>query len=1138
MKQRAKHLTFIYFLLIFFKGVAQVGTLTGTGMSICNLYSFSICPNQTITPLNYGNQGYACTGATMPDVSFNINGPSWRVMKFNWFFSANVAGQIKGYTNSGVLQTIPFSATNTITPLSYSGNYVQFAINGVASGTLVNQATFSITINSAQHSGSSYTYCPANTPSIQVSPGIPSQGGPWTYNWQPGNMSGSTVTVNPISSTIYTVSITAQGGCSSVATVSVIVNCPTPPLCSGNLGNAVFLEDFGSGTALYGPPLPPGVTNYLYQTGNPPNGTYVISSSSNPSGVNLGYVADGDHTGNPNGYMMVVNSDYPPSEVYRKHVTGLCQNTTYVFSAFLSNNNTPTTPNTVCPGYVYANVLFQIEYPLGTVQNAVTTGTLPLGLSNTALNWQQYGFTFTTLPGQTSVDIVLKNNAPGGCGNDYVVDDISLSPCGPGISLNIVPSQTLFCVGDNLSIQSTYTSGNYSNPQYQWQFSNDGGISWSNIAGATSPNYSVSNVNTAQAGMYQLIVAESVNINSPACSIIAGPVSFSVTSVNISSTSNTICAGQTTTISASGASTYTWSNGAGGNSVSVAPVATTVYTVVGAIGSCTSQTTSTVNVSPSSTVSVSGNTLICSGQSTTLTAAGAATYSWNTGATTPSLIVSPALTTTYSAAASGSLCNLSSPVTVSVVPLPSVSAGTNTVLCLGQGGATLTASGAITYTWANAGSLSSATGSVVVANPGINTTYTVTGTNALCTNSAVVTVSVNPSPTITTVSYTHTSCGLNNGAININALPLANTYSWSAGVSSTTNTASGLSSGIYTVYVTNGACKTSMAITISPSQSLAISSASVTSANCGTNNGSLSVTDNYTNSVYSWTPAVSTTGTVTNLPAGNYSLTISNGACLTGSVFNVPQLSGPQALSITQSDAVCESTNGTIAVTSVTGGVAPYAYALDNTGYGTVKTFSNLAQGIYTITVRDFYGCIYSNTVAVNTITTSSTVSLTTNPPSCDSDNGSVLVNSISGGAAPFLVSFNGSAFSPATQFEGLAPGNYILIVRDSNLCETRLNLEFTLDKNDYTLYVPNTFTPNKNLVNDTWFVKGTCINAFKCWIFNRWGQKLIELNSISESWDGTYNGEEVPDGVYVYLIEAETNNGTIHKNGHITVFR
>jgi gliding motility-associated-like protein len=171
-------------------------------------------------------------------------------------------------------------------------------------------------------------------------------------------------------------------------------------------------------------------------------------------------------------------------------------------------------------------------------------------------------------------------------------------------------------------------------------------------------------------------------------------------------------------------------------------------------------------------------------------------------------------------------------------------------------------------------------------------------------------------------------------------------------------------------------------------------------------------------------------------------------------------------------------------------------------------------------------------------VTVTSDIELTKNPPTCNAKDGSFVISNITGGTGPFLLSFNGLSYSSDTVFNELGPGSYTLVIRDSNLCETNLILELPIDKNDYTLYVPNTFTPNKDLINDTWFAKATCINAFNCLIFNRWGEKIMELKDINEAWDGTYKGKNVPDGVYVYLIEAETNDGTIYKNGHITLFR
>ena len=1051
--------------------IACLGTMTGTGMSVCNQFSFNITPSQTITPFNYGSQNYSCNNTTQPDVSFNIMGGGWRVNKFGWFFSATTAGQVSGYNSLGVLQTFTFSPSNTITPLSYSGTFVQMAINGVATGQLLNQTTFSISLHTDVFTGNSYTYCPSAAVSIAINPIAPATGGPWSYNWLPGNLSGSPVNVSPSTSTIYSVTAISPGGCSSSTTVSVNINCvPTPtPLCSGTLGSPVFFEDFGSGSTLYGPALPPGVTNYVYLQGIPNNGTYVISSSSNPSGTNAGYVTDNhDHTGNTNGYMMVVNSDYPASEVYRKHVTGLCQNTTYVFSAYLANNNSPDAVTNVCgASYVYANIKFQTEFPVGTVLNSTTSGNLAVASTSVSLPWIQYGFAFTTGPGQTSADVVLINNAPGGCGNDYAVDDISLAPCGPGVSLSIVPNNTLLCVGQAITLQSLFTSGGYTTPQYQWQFSSDGGITWIDILGATSQNYNIASVASSQAGMYQLLVSENGNINSSSCRIVAGPLTFSVSSNAVSVTPTvTICPGAITTLTATGATSYLWSNGLTSNSITVNPSVTSNYSVTGTVGTCTSQAVSTVSVIQSPTITITPTlATICSGQTTTLTAIGASTYTWNPSGTLNTssgnmVIASPLSTTNYSVTGTLNTCTNSAVVTVSVLSNPTLILNPNATICQGAGASTtLTATGATSYTWANAVSLSSSTGSVVIASPNVTTNYTVTGANAACTNTAIVTVSVNPSPTITATTVNNTSCGLSNGSATVISLPSNNTYTWSSGVSSTTNTASNLVAGNYTITINNGACQTNTVISIIGSVSLSIISSTVLPSNCNLNDGSISITDNMIGSNYSWSPNVSVTNNAAGLPTGNYALTIINGACTTSTIFNVGSIGGPL---------------GFISITA----------------------------------------------------------------PSCDSDDGSIVIDSIKEGVKPYSINFNNNGLTNNMIFENLSTGNYTLSIRDSSLCETEYVLTVPSNKTDFTLYIPNTFTPNNDKVNDIWLIKGTCLDKMNCLIYNRWGEKIRELRDINEGWDGTYKGVSVPDGVYIYLIEVSTKEGTINKAGHITVFR
>jgi gliding motility-associated-like protein len=611
-----------------------------------------------------------------------------------------------------------------------------------------------------------------------------------------------------------------------------------------------------------------------------------------------------------------------------------------------------------------------------------------------------------------------------------------------------------------------------------------------------------------------------------------------------------ICAGSSASLTASGANSYSWTSSPSLSSTTDSLVTTTPsvsesYTVTGFIGSCTNTAVSSVTIIPSPSITIIPTlSTICSGQTTTLTAIGASTYTWNSSGTLNTssgnmVIASPLSTTNYSVTGTLNTCTNSAFVTVSVLANPTLILNPNATICQGAGASTtLTATGATSYTWANAASLSSSTGSVVIASPNVTTNYTVTGSNATCTNTAIVTVNVNPSPTITATTINNTSCGLSNGSATVISLPSNNTYTWSSGVSSTTNTASNLATGNYTITANNGTCNTNTIVTILSSAPLLITSNTITPSNCNLGNGSISVIDNMANTNYSWSPSVSTSSVANNLAAGNYSLTLTNGACTSSTIFVVGILGGPTGLSTSVNNVICESVNGSVVVNNVINGVAPYQYSFNNSGYSSVLSYSNLAQGTYTLSVKDVNGCLYSQTLTIGQSTINSIVALTTNTPNCESNDGSFVIDSIKGGTLPYMTSFNNTSYSSNTTFENLSTGSYTLNVRDSNMCETGFILIMPENNYDYTLYIPNTFTPNNDKVNDVWYIQGTCLGELSCLIYNRWGEKIRELRDIKEGWDGTYKGASVPDGVYVYLIELETQNGTINKAGHITLFR
>lgn len=219
--------------------------------------------------------------------------------------------------------------------------------------------------------------------------------------------------------------------------------------------------------------------------------------------------------------------------------------------------------------------------------------------------------------------------------------------------------------------------------------------------------------------------------------------------INVVSSKSLICVGDTALLTASGAGTYQWTNGPATNTFVISPSSNTnsTYTVVGtSTAGCPATVYYTSNVNPN-LLSTSGNTAICLGRNAQLSAGGAVgPYSWtdtNSGLTTPfqSTAVSPSVTTNYVAAgvdANG--CTLTQTITVVVNSNPTVAVvASPSVICKGNT-ATLSASGASSYSWSTGGNTQ-----VITVSPLINTTYnyTVTGTDGNgCTNSKVTAVRV------------------------------------------------------------------------------------------------------------------------------------------------------------------------------------------------------------------------------------------------------------------------------------------------------------------------------------------------------------------------------------------------------------
>lgn len=283
--------------------------------------------------------------------------------------------------------------------------------------------------------------------------------------------------------------------------------------------------------------------------------------------------------------------------------------------------------------------------------------------------------------------------------------------------------------------------------------------------------------------------------------------------------SQTICSGQTATLTmvASGGTpgyTYSWtgpnlsSNNTAGTVAS--PLSSTTYTYsVTDANACVATNTLMVTVSALPPVVVSPSPgSICPGGSSTISATGAITYSWNTGATTNTITVSPASTSAYTVTGTGANgCVATATTSVILNPNPVASATTSTPACIGGNlNFTNTSTGATTYTWTGPSSYSSTITNPVITGLSVTSSgnYTLNARSAAgCTNTAVIPVTVNALPSLTVSANTNSVCSGTTFTANSTG---AITYTWMPGTlygASQTFTPS--STIAYTVSGTNAA---------------------------------------------------------------------------------------------------------------------------------------------------------------------------------------------------------------------------------------------------------------------------------------------------------------------------------------------
>ncbi len=674
------------------------------------------------------------------------------------------------YINTALLGTGTYVLTYSFTPPVADGCST---ITGTFTFTIAGNPT--VTVNSP-------TVCPGTTATLTAN-------GANTYSWSPATglstTTGSAVTVNnPIVTTTYTVT-GMTGGCSATAVSTVIINpastfsVNTPTVCTGQPKMLIASN--------------PALT-YTWA----PVGTTTISATTDTALIN------------------------PASA------------TVYTISATIPG----------CPVLSITDSIKVIPSPTVTVLSP----TVCVGTTATITATGATSYTWSPLTNLTSTitnDTVFINNPTAPV--SYTVMGMAANGCiSSAVSqvdtsnhLGILSGSPLsFCFGSHLGLSAigastyTWTSNDPSNLDFGLDTSWSVAASIANVGTYTLAIYGESHSGHYCNGRDTVYITinptPTVTATNPISAICAGS-SVVLTATSVPSGTLTVSYGWFPATGLSPASTTA-------NTVTATPSVTTVYLATGAYTTgCSANSSFTVNVTPIPSFTVNSPTL-CLGSSDSLKVMPntATSYSWSSGlsATTGTAVIittGTVGTSTYSVfgtdVANGISCPSSAiTLTVTVNPLPIVTASLSANnICLGSSD-TLRAGGALTYTWSP--TTFPATGTMVIATPTVNTTYTVTGADINgCVNTSILTTSVNIPPTFSLTgipSFSMCAGGTDSIAIQptytttINPNP---TYSWTApangGLTVITNTlvsvtptgTVGFGGLTYTVTATNGACQ-------------------------------------------------------------------------------------------------------------------------------------------------------------------------------------------------------------------------------------------------------------------------------------------------------------------------------------------
>jgi gliding motility-associated-like protein len=489
-------------------------------------------------------------------------------------------------------------------------------------------------------------------------------------------------------------------------------------------------------------------------------------------------------------------------------------------------------------------------------------------------------------------------------------------------------------------------------------------------------------------------------------------------------------------------------------------------------------------------------------------------------------------------------CVASESFTVTGLALPNASFTTSPTLCT-NGEITFTFNGTAgvnaNYTW------TFGTGNVTFSSQDNRTkrvTYATAGTQTICldvvengcSDNFCMDINVTAFNPGATASVTNASCGLNNGAINLNLAGGGN-YNYNWGNQITVEDPNGLAAGTYTVTITESGsgCSATASAVVGNSPGVSIANVAPTAAiDCANGGGSLAVsisggTGPFSYNLYEAGQATifdqisvsANSATFQNLSAGAWRVEIvdANG-CTDSEMTTVTSNSSNLLATPTTQMAGCGLTNGSAAI-AITGGQAPFTYSFykDNVLQGqnvnvngSAINLSNLAPANYAAIITDVNGCIYPALFTIQAMQANFNITATETDPSCGASDGSILLSNL-----PMGATFNWSVGGGENPKTGLQAGVYVVTITNNSGCT---------QTNTYVLSPANSAD-----VSISSLANATCGNDNGGLIFSVAGFNNYHYEILNTGYQGQGSGSAAVQitglGMGAYVIEVEDSGSS-----------